>query len=249
VIFLAAGLLGLVIGSFLNVVVYRVPRGQSVAWPGSHCPSCGVPIWAGDNVPVLSYVLLGGRCRNCKARIPLRYPVVEALTGALFATAAYDLGLGVDLPGALVLVAVLVALAAIDLEHRLLPNVIVVPAAVVGFALSVFANPGGWWTYPASAVAVGGGLFALALFYPGGMGMGDVKMGAMLGMFLGPYAALAVFLGALLGAMAGGLLMAVWKVGRRYPMPFGVFMAAGGVIALLFGPEVWGIYLGLIGRG
>jgi leader peptidase (prepilin peptidase)/N-methyltransferase len=245
----AAGLLGLVIGSFLNVVVYRVPRRQSVAWPGSHCPSCGAPIRASDNVPVLSYVLLGGRCRNCKARIPLRYPVVEALTGLLFAAAAYEFGLGVDLIGALVLVAVLVALAAIDLEHRLLPNAIVVPAAVVGFALSVLADPGGWWVYPASALAVGGGLFALALLYPGGMGMGDVKMGAMLGMFLGPYAALAVFLGALLGAVSGGLLMVLWKVGRRYPLPFGVFMAAGGVIALLFGPELWGTYLGLIGRG
>lgn len=247
-IVLASVLLGLVIGSFLNVVIHRVPRHESVVWPGSRCPSCGAGIRARDNVPVLSYLLLGGRCWSCKARIPARYPVIEALTGVLFAAAAYEFGLGVDLPGALVLVAVLVALAAIDLEHRLLPNAIVVPAAVVGFALSVLANPGGWWVYPASAVAVGGGLFALAVLYPGGMGMGDVKMGAMLGMFLGPYAALAVFLGALLGAVAGGLLMAVWKVGRRYPMPFGVFMAAGGIITLFVGPELWGIYLGLMGR-
>ena len=246
-IVLASGLLGMVIGSFLNVVIFRVPRRQSVVWPGSRCPACGAGIRAADNVPVLSYVLLGGRCRNCKTRIPVRYPVVEALTGTLFAAAAYEFGLGVDLLGALVLVAVLVALAAIDLEHRLLPNAIVAPAAVVGFALSVLADPGAWWVYPASAVAVGGGLFALAILYPGGMGMGDVKMGAMLGMFLGPYAALAVFLGALVGAVAGGLLMAVWKVGRRYPLPFGVFMAAGGVISLLFGAELWGIYLGLMG--
>ena len=247
-IVLACGLLGLVIGSFLNVVIFRVPRRESVVWPGSRCPSCGAEIRAGDNVPVLSYVLLGGRCRNCKARIPLRYPVIEALTGGLFAAAAYEFGLGVGLLGALVLVAVLIALAAIDLEHRLLPNVIVAPAALVGCAFSILANPGGWWIYPVSAVAVGGALFALAILYPGGMGMGDVKMGAMLGMFLGPYAALAVFLGALLGAVSGGLLMVVWKVGRRYPMPFGVFMAAGGVIALLFGPDLWEIYLGLIGR-
>ena len=216
-------------------------------WPGSRCPACGAGIRAADNVPVLSYVLLGGRCRNCKARIPARYPIVEALTGALFAAAAPELGPGVDLPGALVLIAVLVALAAVDLEHRLLPNAVVAPAAAAGFALSVLANPGAWWVYPVSAVAVGGGLFALAVLYPGGMGMGDVKMGAMLGTFLGPYAALAVFLGALLGAVAGGLLMAVWKVGRRYPLPFGVFMAAGGVLALLYGSELWGIYSGLIG--
>lgn len=245
---LVAGLLGLVVGSFLNVVVYRVPRHQSVAWPGSRCGSCGAPIRAWDNVPVLSYVLLGGRCRICKARIPARYPLVEATTAALFVVAAYEFALSVDLLRALVLVAVLVALAAIDLEHRLLPNVIVGPAAVIGIALSTLSNPGWWWVYSGSAVAVGGGLMALALFYPGGMGMGDVKMGAMLGMFLGPYAALAVFVGALLGAVAGGLLMVVGKVGRRYPMPFGVFMAAGGVIALFFGPELWGIYLGLIGR-
>ncbi|CAA9425882.1 MAG: Leader peptidase (Prepilin peptidase) / N-methyltransferase [uncultured Rubrobacteraceae bacterium] len=216
-------------------------------WPGSRCPACGAGIRAADNVPVLSYVLLGGRCRNCKARIPARYPIVEALTGALFAAAAPELGPGVDLPGALVLIAVLVALAAVDLEHRLLPNAVLAPAAAAGFALSVLANPGAWWVYPVSAVAVGGGLFALAVLYPGGMGMGDVKMGAMLGTFLGPYAALAVFLGALLGAVAGGLLMAVWKVGRRYPLPFGVFMAAGGVLALLYGSELWGIYSGLIG--
>jgi leader peptidase (prepilin peptidase)/N-methyltransferase len=173
--------------------------------------------------------------------------VVEVTTAALFAAAAYEFGPTVDLPRALVLVAVLVALAAIDLEHRLLPNVIVGPAAVAGFALSTLSNPGGWWVYPVSAVAVGGGLLALALFYPGGMGMGDVKMGAMLGVFLGPYAALAVFLGALLGAVAGGMLMLFWKVGRRYPLPFGVFMAAGGVVSLFFGPEIWGIYLGAVG--
>lgn len=245
---LLAGSLGLIVGSFLNVVVHRVPRRESVAWPGSHCPSCGAPIRAWDNVPVLSYALLGGRCRDCKTRIPLRYPVVEAVTGALFAGAVLEFGPGLDLLSALVLLTTLVALAAIDLEHRILPNAIVVPAAVVGFALSALGDPGGWWVYPASAVAVGGGLFALAVFYPGGMGMGDVKMGAMLGMFLGPYAALAVFVGALIGAAAGGVLMAVWNVGRRYPMPFGVFMAVGGVVVLLFGPELWGTYLELAGR-
>jgi leader peptidase (prepilin peptidase) / N-methyltransferase len=248
VISLAAGLLGLVVGSFLNVVVYRVPRRESVAWPGSHCPSCGAQIGARDNVPLLSYALLGGKCRNCGARIPWRYPMVEGITGALFAAAAYEFGLGVESLSALVLISVLVALAAIDLEHRLLPNAIVLPAAVVGLFLSVLGDPGGWWIYPASAAVVGGGLFALAAAYSGGMGMGDVKMGAMLGMFLGPYAALAVFFGAALGAVAGGVLMGLGKVGRRYPIPFGVFMAAGGVISLFFGPELWGGYLDLIGR-
>ncbi len=245
---LLAGVVGLVVGSFLNVVVHRVPLRKSVVWPGSHCPGCGAKVRARDNVPLLSYVLLGGRCRDCEVRIPVRYPLVEVTTGALFTVAAHELGPGVDLVAALVLLAALVALAAIDLGHRLLPNAIILPAAAVGFSLSALGNPGGWWVYPASAVAVGGGLLALAVVYAGGMGMGDVKMGAMLGMFLGPYAAFAVFLGALLGALVGGLLMTLGQVGRHYPMPFGVFMAAGGVVALFFGQELWEAYLGLVGR-
>jgi leader peptidase (prepilin peptidase)/N-methyltransferase len=245
VIVVAAGLLGLVVGSFLNVVIHRVPFRRSVVWPASRCPACGEPIRPQDNVPVLSYLLLRGRCRSCKARISARYPVVEALTGVLFA-AAYAFGPSVGLLSALVLISVLVALAGIDFEHRLLPNVIVGPAAVVGFALSFLESPERWWVYPISALAVAGGLLALALVYPGGMGMGDVKMGGMLGAFLGPYAALAVFLGAVLGAVTGGLLMLVGKVQRRSHLPFGLFMAIGGVISLFVGPQLWGLYLNLI---
>jgi leader peptidase (prepilin peptidase)/N-methyltransferase len=239
---LTAGLLGLIAGSFLNVVIHRVPRRQSVVWPASHCPECGEPIRPRDNLPLVSYVLLRGRCRNCKARIALRYPVVEALTGSLFAAAAYEFGLGLGLLSALVLIATLIALAGIDLEHRLLPNVIVGPAALAGFTLSVLENPERWWVYLVSALAVGGGLFALAFAYRGGMGMGDVKMGGMLGAFLGPYAALAVFLGAFVGAITGGLLMAAGKMQRRQALPFGVFMAMGGIIVLFVGPELWELY-------
>ena len=243
-----AGLVGLLVGSFLNVVVHRVPLRQSVAWPGSRCPGCGVKIRARDNVPLLSYALLGGRCRDCGVCISVRYPLVEAATGTLFAVAAQEFGFGVDGVAALVLLAALVVLAAVDFGQRLLPNAVVLPAAAAGFALSALGNPGGWWVYPASAVAVGGGLLALAVVYAGGMGMGDVKMGAMLGMFLGPYAAFAVFFGALLGAVVGGLLVLFGRVGRHYPMPFGVFMSAGGVVALFFGQELWGAYMGLVGR-
>ena len=192
---LVAGLLGLIAGSFLNVVIHRVPRRQSVVWPASHCPACGEPIEPRDNVPLLSYVLLRGRCRNCNARISPRYPMVEALTGILFAGAAYEFGLGLELLSALALVLALVALAVTDLEHRLLPNAIGGPAALIGFTLSVLESPERWWIYVVSALAVAGGLFALVLAYPGSMGMGDVKMDGMLGAFLGPYAALAVFLG------------------------------------------------------
>ena len=248
-IVIAAGLLGLVVGSFLNVVIHRVPLRQSVVWPASHCPACREPIRPLDNVPVLSYLLLRGRCRNCKARISARYPLVEALTGALFAAAAYTFGLDLRLLSALVLISVLIALAGIDLEHRLLPNVIVGPAAAVGFALSILESPESWWVYLLSALAVAGGLFALAVAYPGGMGMGDVKMGAMLGAFLGPYAALAVFLGALAGAITGGLLIAAGRIQRRHALPFGVFMALGGIVALFVGPQLWGLYWDLVGGG
>jgi leader peptidase (prepilin peptidase)/N-methyltransferase len=248
VIVALATILGLVVGSFLNVVIHRVPLRQSVVWPSSRCPECGAGIEPHDNVPLISYLLLRGRCRSCKAPISVRYPFVEALTGALFGLAAYVFGLGVELISALVLVSVLVALAAIDLEHRLLPNVIVGPAALVGFALSVLASPSAWWVYLLSALGVAGALFGLALAYPGGMGMGDVKMGGMLGAFLGPYAALAVFIGALAGALVGGLLMVTGRIGRRSALPFGVFLAAGGLAALFAGQEIWVAYLRLMGR-
>jgi leader peptidase (prepilin peptidase)/N-methyltransferase len=246
-IVVAAGLLGLVVGSFLNVVIHRVPLRRSVVWPASRCPKCGEAIKPKDNVPLLSYLLLKGRCRSCRAPISWRYPAVEALTGTLFAAAAYEFGLGYALLSALVLISALISLAGTDLEHRLLPNAIVGPAALVGFALSVLASPERWWLYLLSCAAVAGGLLLLALLYPGGMGMGDVKMGGMLGAFLGPDAALAVFLGALCGALTGGLLMAAGKMRRRSALPFGVFMAFGGVVALFVGAELWRYYLALVG--
>jgi leader peptidase (prepilin peptidase)/N-methyltransferase len=245
-IVVVVGLLGLVVGSFLNVVIYRVPLRRSVVWPASHCPECGEAIEPKDNVPLLSYVLLRGRCRSCKARISARYPLVEALSGALFAAAAYEFGLSLRLLSALVLICALVALAGIDLEHRLLPNIIVGPVSLVGFALSVLENPENWWLYPISAFAVAAGLYALAIAYPGGMGMGDVKMGGMLGAFLGPYAGLAVLLGALCGALVGGTLMSLGRMERGSALPFGVFMALGGIVALFVGPRLWGFYLNLV---
>ncbi|MCA1715640.1 MAG: prepilin peptidase [Actinobacteria bacterium] len=236
-IVVVAGFFGLVIGSFLNVVIHRVPIRQSIVRPSSRCPSCGERIESFDNLPVLSYLVLRGRCRSCKAHISPRYPLVEALTGVLFALAAYGFGLSLSLAWALVLISVLVALAGTDLEHRLLPNAIVVPAAVVGFLLSAVVDPERWWIYPVSAVAVAAGLFALALAYPGGMGMGDVKMGGML---------LAVFIGALLGALVSGVLMVTGAVERGSALPFGVFLALAGVFALFLGQDVWGWYLRLV---
>ena len=242
-----ASLLGLLVGSFLNVVIHRVPRRESIVWPASRCPKCGAEISPLDNIPILSYALLRGKCRSCGAGISPRYPAVEALTGLLFGAAAYRFGLSVELAGALVLIAALVALAGIDLEHQLLPNVIVGPAALVGLLLSILAAPGMWWVYVLSAVVVAGGLLGLALVYPGGMGMGDVKMGGMLGAYLGPYAALAVFIGALAGALIGGGLIATGKMQRRSAMPFGVFLAFGGLVVLFAGREMWSFYLDFAG--
>jgi leader peptidase (prepilin peptidase)/N-methyltransferase len=226
VIPVVAALLGLVIGSFLNVLIHRVPISQSIAWPSSRCPSCGVSIKSFDNLPVLSYLILRGRCRSCKVRISPRYPFVEALTGLLFTLAAYEFGLSLSLVWALFLISVLVALAGTDLEHRLLPNAIVVPAVAVGLLLSGVVDPARWWVYPLSAVAVAVGLFALALTHPGGMGMGDVKMGGMLGAFLGPYAALVVFNGALLGALIGGFLIITGAIERGSALPVRGFPGA-----------------------
>ncbi|MGH3088241.1 MAG: prepilin peptidase [Rubrobacteraceae bacterium] len=240
-----AGVFGLVVGSFLNVVIHRVPLRRSIAWPGSTCPECKTPISPKDNIPLLSYLLLRGRCRSCGVRIPARYPLVEAATGLLFALGAHRFGLSLELLLALALILALVPLAVIDLEHRLLPNAIVGPAALAGLVLSTIARPEWWWVYPASAAAVACGLFIIALLYPGGMGMGDVKMGGMLGAFLGPYAFLAVFIGALAGALVSGLLMFMGRIERRTRIPFGTFMALGGLVALFVGPFLWSRYLGL----
>lgn len=240
---LVAALFGLVIGSFLNVIIHRVPLKESIVWPASHCPACGTDIQPRDNVPLLSYILLRGRCRSCQARISPRYPAVEALTALLFGAAAYEFGLSFRFVAALILIGALIALAGTDLEHRLLPNAIVGPAALAGLAFSVLAEPTRWWVYLVSAVAIAGGLFVIAMIFRGGMGMGDVKMGGMLGAILGPYAALAVFAGAFVGALTGGILMAAGKMERRTALPFGVFMAVGGIITLFFGPELWGTYL------
>ncbi len=241
------GLFGLAIGSFLNVVIHRVPLLQSIVRPSSRCPSCGERIETVDNLPLLSYLVLRGRCRSCKARISPRYPLVEGLTGLLFGLAAYEFGLSLELVWALVLVSALVALGGIDFEHGLLPNVIVGPAALAGFALSVAHDPDGWLAYLVSAAGVTAGLFGLVLAYPGGMGMGDVKMGGMLGAFLGPYAALAVFVGAFIGAVVGGVLMMVGRIRRRSGLPVGVFLAVAGVFTMFCGQEVWGGYLRLFG--
>jgi leader peptidase (prepilin peptidase)/N-methyltransferase len=244
----ASALLGLAVGSFLNVVIYRVPIGKSVVQPASACPSCGTPISPRDNVPVLSWLLLRGRCRTCQAPISVRYPAVEVLTGLLFALTAVRLGASWSLPGELAFVGGVIALAAVDLERYLLPRAILYPtAALVGAGLLLAAAVTGHWGRLGVAVACAAGafavFFAINFVRPSWLGFGDVRLAALLGFalgWMGPWYLVVAFLVAnLVGAVVGVTLMATGKATRTTALPYGVFLGAGAVLALLIaGPII-----------
>ena len=247
-------LTGLVFGSFLTVVIHRVPRKESIVLPGSACPGCGVPIRPWDNIPVLSYLLLRGRCRHCGVRISPQYPLVEALTGALFAGAAIVFH---RFPVAALVapfLGLMVAVAFIDARHRVIPNRIVFPslilfaAAVVGVALA--AGGLSLATAGLGLLAYAGVLFVIALLFPGGMGMGDVKLAALIGLVLGALGWRYVGVAAMLGVLAGGAgaVVALARGGsRKDTMPFGPYMAGAAVLAALFAPHLVRWYPGLGG--
>ena len=236
---------GAVIGSFLNVVVYRLPRRESLVTPGSRCPSCNTAIKPYDNVPVLGWLLLRGRCRSCAAPISPRYPAIEALTAVLAVAvvllrhSVHDIALG------LVLVTVLMPVALIDLEHRIIPNKITGPAAIAALAIGAVTKPSGLPEQLIAGAAAGGFLLVFALAYPRGMGMGDVKLAAVLGLFLGRSVGVAIFVGVLAGTLIGAAIMARQGVGkgRKTAVPFGPFLALGGVVAVLAGPPIVHWYL------
>ncbi|GGK57155.1 prepilin peptidase [Planomonospora parontospora subsp. parontospora] len=236
-----AALLGLLVGSFLNVVIHRVPRAESLLRPGSHCPACSAPVRPWQNVPVLSWLALRGRCAACREPISVRYPLVELATALLFAAVAARLGATPELPAYLYLAAVAVALAMIDLDVQRLPNAIVLPSYAVGALLllpAALAGPG--WTAALRGLAAMAALyafyFALAWFYPGGMGFGDVKLAGLLGLYLGWLGWSAVVIGTfaafLLGGIAGVTLLATGRAGRKTALPFGPAMLAGALLAL-----------------
>lgn len=235
-----AGLFGALVGSFLNVVAYRLPRGKSLVHPGSRCPSCGTAIKPYDNLPVIGWLLLRGRCRACGSRISARYPIVEALTAALAVAvvlvkhSAHDLVLG------LLLVAILVPIALIDLDYRTIPNRITAPAAVAGIVIGAALRPSGLPEQLIGGAAAGGFLLVFALAYPRGMGMGDVKLAGLLGIYLGKAVGVALLAGVFAGVIVGGLIMARVGVaqGRKTAVPFGPFLALGGVLALLAGHPI-----------
>ncbi len=237
--------LGLLIGSFLNVVVYRVPRRESIVSPGSHCPACDRPIRWYDNVPLVSWLVLRGRCRDCGAAISWRYPAVELGTGVLFALAAAVEGPEPRLLLAWAFLAVLLAITMIDLEHYIIPDRIVLPSTVVGLAAAIALEPARWWVFVVSALGAALFLFALALLWPGGMGMGDVKMALLMGAVLGPSVIVAIFIAFLGGAVISLVLMGLHLKTRKDKIPFGPYLALGSALAFLWGPALLDTYLSL----
>ena len=247
-----AAFIGLLFGSFANVVIWRVPRGESIVSPPSACPHCGSRIRPWQNVPVVSFLVLRGRCAACCTRISWRYPLVELGMAALFALTAWWRGTALDLPACLVLAFVAVVLALIDIDHRRLPNAIVLPAIPVMLALLALT---GEWSSLFRAVLGGAALFAfyliIALISPRGMGMGDVKLAGLVGLALAWIGWGALIVGAfaafVLGAFGGLILIAVRGGSRKTAIPFGPWMLLGMAIGLVTGSAVTGWYLSALG--
>jgi leader peptidase (prepilin peptidase)/N-methyltransferase len=243
---LIAFLAGLAIGSFATAVAHRVPRGISIAFARSQCPSCGAQIDARDNVPVLSWLLLRGRARCCGARISARYPLTELAVGLLFAATvlvyrhdAAEAAIG------LVFVTVLAVVTLTDLEQRIIPNKVLIAGAVICLAIALPTDPAGVPERLIAAAAAGGIFFLVALAYPAGMGLGDVKLAAMMGLFLGRAVGPAVLVALLAGSLVGVALLARHgPQARKMAIPFGPFLALGGIVGLLAGDQLIDLYLG-----
>jgi len=240
-----AVLAGLVIGSFLNVVAHRLPRKESLVRPPSRCPRCGTPIKPYDNVPVLSWLLLRGRCRSCGEPIPARYPLVELATGLLYGAVVLVKDDAVDIALGLLLVTALVPIVLIDLEHRLIPNAITLPAAIAG-AVAILLLDTDFIVEALIAAAAAGGFFMLAaVLYPRGMGMGDVKLAALLGLYLGRAVGPALFAALILGVLVGAAIIARKGAvaGRKTAVPFGPFLALGGIFGFFAGEDIANAYV------
>ena len=235
-----AGVLGAIVGSFLNVVTYRLPRRESLVTPASHCPKCGTPVRPYDNIPVLSWLLLRGRCRSCRAAISPRYPLVEAGTALLCAGAVLTQDTAAAIALTVTLVLLLVPAALIDLEHRIIPNRLTGTGAVLALALGTALDPAGEPTRLIAGAAAGGFLLLAALAYPAGMGMGDVKLAGMMGLFLGASVAPAILIALIAGVAVGAGIVARKgaKAGRKTAVPFGPFLALGGIVAVLAGQPI-----------
>ena len=239
--------LGLVVGSFLNVCIHRLPREESIAWPASHCTSCNRTLRWYENIPLVSWAVLGGRCASCKSRISVRYPVVELTTGALFLAGYFAFGLTPLLPVRLLFACAMVVLFAIDLEHQILPNEITLPGIVVGFLCSLAVPPG--WQSSLVGMLVGGLFpFLIAEAYlrirgHEGMGMGDFKMLAMVGAFLGwPLVWVTLIVACILGVVIGGGVLLISRRGMSTRIPFGTFIAVAALGAAYGADPVRNVY-------
>jgi leader peptidase (prepilin peptidase)/N-methyltransferase len=236
---------GLAVGSFLNVVAARVPLKRSIVHPGSACMSCSTPLAWYDNIPVLSYVLLRGRCRHCGAVISWRYPAVEAVTAVLIAGCVLKFGVTWDALIGSVFCAALVAVSATDFERRIIPNRIVLPSAAFVLAANTLVHPSVEWI--AAGLAAAGFLLLAALAYPAGMGMGDVKLALLLGVGLGRTVPVALMIGMLSALVPAIVLLARHgSAARKMAIPFGPFLALGGVVTLFVGDALLSAYLGLL---
>ncbi len=244
-----AAVLGAIVGSFLNVVIYRLPRGESLATPGSRCPSCETPIKPYDNVPIFAWLWLRGRCRSCREGISARYPLVEAATAALCAGVVLAEGTTAAAALGIALVLVLVPIALIDLDLQIIPNAITAPAAALAVVLGTALEPGGEVERLIGGAAAAGFLLVAVLAYPRGMGMGDVKLAGVLGLFLGRAVAPALLVALVAGVVIGAVVMARVGVaaGRRTKVPFGPFLALGGAVAIFAGDAIVRGYLEAFG--
>ncbi len=237
-IYFATFLLGLLFGSFFNVCIYRIPRQESIVFPGSQCPHCNQHIQPRDNIPIVSYLLLGGKCRFCHAEISWRYPLVEALTGGLFLYTVHHFSIGWETLVYLVFISSLIVISFIDIDHRIIPDVISLPGILLGFFAAVFVLPLHWYDSLIGILLGGGiilgiGILGELLFKKEAMGGGDVKLLAMIGAFLGwKLALLTIFFGSLAGAVIGLLRRII--TGDEY-IPFGPFLALGALAALFLG--------------
>jgi leader peptidase (prepilin peptidase)/N-methyltransferase len=248
-LFVYAALMGLVVGSFLNVVIHRLPRGSSLVRPPSRCPYCGTRVRARDNVPVLSYLLLRGRCRVCTAPISLRYPLIELLTAVLFVACVARFGPSAEAAVAALFCALLVVLAGIDAEHYLIPDRLTLPGIAVGLAIQPLRSDGSFLDALLGAL-IGAGLLILVINFwywlrkEEGMGLGDVNMLAMVGAFLGWRGmVVTLFMAAFLGGASGLTLLVLRRLKLKSRLPFGVFLAAGALIALFWGDDLLDWYL------
>ncbi len=243
-------ILGLIVGSFSNVCIYRIPRNESIVYPASHCPKCRSNISPKDNIPLLSFILLKGRCRNCKSKISIQYPIVELLTGLIYLIIYLIFGLSIQTLIYIILSSALIIIAFIDLNEQIVPDVISLPGIVVGFIISFFA-PYILFINSALGVLIGGGIILIiglagsVIFKKEAMGGGDVKLAAMIGAFLGwRYIIISLFLGFFLGALAGIILIMSKIKSREDAIPFGPFIVLGSFITLLWGEKIISWYIG-----